>query len=327
MKWLDFLRWIGKQRGLPPTLRTGKKLQLSCEQLPDRSLPSAISPVIGPVMGVPTADATGAPIQNGPLFAAARYDPAALEERYRGELERAHQVQRTFLPSLPTLKGYQFFASYEPAYEVGGDYYDFIALASPERLAITLGDVAGKGVPASLLMAKFSADARHCLATEREPAAAFARLNDLLFPHTSQLCSFVTMAAGIINPADHTVTLVNAGHPTPLIYRAADGSVQEAMLSSCVGMPLGIVQGRAYNSVQVTLEPGDSLLLFTDGVQDAMSVVGAHFGVEGVQSALQSADSHSPAALGEQILKAVRRHSQGRTQFDDIAVVCVGRDA
>src|SRR6266700_2709654 len=87
------------------------------------------------------------------------------------------------------------------------------------RLAILLGDVAGKGVPAALLMAKLSSDARFALLKESEPARAISVLNDLLYPNTSQMDRFVTLAAALLDPATHQVTLVNAGHPSPLLIR------------------------------------------------------------------------------------------------------------
>src|SRR5207253_4074754 len=124
------------------------------------------------------------------------------------DLELARDVQRGFLPlRLPLVPGYEFFAFYEPALEVGGDYYDFIPL-SQQRMAVMLGDVAGKGVAAALLMAKLSADARFCMLTEADPAAAVTRLNSLM--NRSGISDrFVTLAVAILDHRSHTVTLVN----------------------------------------------------------------------------------------------------------------------
>src|SRR5262249_47566260 len=143
------------------------------------------------------------------------------QERLENELKLAREVQLNFLPKhLPDLHGYEFHAYYEAAREVGGDYYDFIAL--PENcIAVTLGDVAGKGMPAALLMARLSSESRSCLLTERHPTGAMARLNDLLHPITSPMDRFVTLVMAVLDPAQHTVTLVNAGHPTPLHYSHA----------------------------------------------------------------------------------------------------------
>ena len=141
----------------------------------------------------------------------------------------------------PEVPGYQFYAYYEPAQEVGGDYYDFVPLTLPsppesgeerkvrglppeqQRLAIMLGDVAGKGVPAALLMAKLSSDARFCLLSQANLAAAITVLNDLLYQHTSQMDRFVTLGGAVLDPATHEVTLVSAGHLSPLMFCKAKG--------------------------------------------------------------------------------------------------------
>src|SRR5436190_2740181 len=145
------------------------------------------------------------------------HEESVARERFKRDLELAHQVQLSFLPKkLPEVPGYEFFAHYESAQEVGGDYYGFIPL-SDRRLAITLGDVAGKGVPAALLMAKLSSDARFCLLTEAELHHAIAKLNDLLYQFTSEMDRFVTLAAAVLDSERHTVTLLSAGHPSPLL--------------------------------------------------------------------------------------------------------------
>src|SRR5262249_55356397 len=150
-----------------------------------------------------------------------------------------------FLPERPPrIAGYEFFQFYEPAYEVGGDYYDFIPLPG-NRLAMMLGDVAGKGVAAALLMAKVSADARFCALTEPDPAAVVSRLNSLLL-QSGPADRFVTLVAAVLNHAEHTVTLVNAGHPAPLLYRQATGKIEPAMDTDQVGLPLGVLPGFEY---------------------------------------------------------------------------------
>src|SRR3954468_1935630 len=139
------------------------------------------------------------------------------QERLERDLELAREVQRGFLPTrLLEVPGYDFFAHYESAYEVGGDYYDFMMLPQ-QRVAILLGDVAGKGVVAALLMAKLSANAKFCMLTEPDPATAVTRLNALMI-HSGLGDRFVTLVAAVLDPEKHTVTLVNAGHPSPLIY-------------------------------------------------------------------------------------------------------------
>src|ERR1700676_4244390 len=148
-------------------------------------------------------------------------------ERLKFDLELARAVQRGFLALRgPEVPGYEFFAYYESAYEIGGDYYDFIPLPR-QRVAVLLGDVAGKGVVAALLMAKLSADARFCMLTEPDPAVAVTKLNSLM-TQSGIADRFVTLLAAILDPGSHTVTLVNAGHPSPLIYHRATRTMGEA---------------------------------------------------------------------------------------------------
>jgi sigma-B regulation protein RsbU (phosphoserine phosphatase) len=245
-------------------------------------------------------------------------------ERLKQELALAHQVQLSILPArLPEIPDYQFFAHYEAAQAVGGDYYGFIPLPQRQRLAMMLGDVAGKGVAAALLMAKISADARFCMLTEADPAVAITKLNDLLH-EAGQTDRFVTLVAALLDPHEHTVTLVNAGHLSPLIYRHATGEVEEAMDNEIVGLPLGVLEGYTYQACQIALQPGDCLLAFTDGVTEAMDTQNRQIGMEGIHKALQGGPM-PPRDLGERIVKLVKQHAAGRSQHDDITLVCLGR--
>ena len=244
-------------------------------------------------------------------------------ERLKLDLELARVVQRGFLPlRLPEVRGYEFFAYYESAYEIGGDYYDFIPLPR-QRLAVLLGDVAGKGVAAALLMAKLSADARFCMLTEPGPAAAVTKLNSLMI-QSGIADRFVTLVAALLDPWSHTVTLVNAGHPSPLFYHRATCSVDEAISNEAAGYPIGVLDGFEYASCQVRLEPGDCLLAFTDGVTEAMDVNDVQLQAKGVHAAVQG-EAYSPGALGKRVVQAAKQFAAGRSQHDDIALVGFGR--
>src|SRR5208282_1218427 len=136
------------------------------------------------------------------------------------DLQLARNVQKSFLPSkMPQVAGYEFRADYESAQEVGGDYYDFIPLQNG-RWGVMVGDVAGKGVPAALLMAKVSADARFCSLTEKTLGDVVYRLNELM-QEAGLLDRFVTLSAMMLDVANHSVALASAGHNPPLIYRKA----------------------------------------------------------------------------------------------------------
>ncbi len=252
---------------------------------------------------------------------------AVSRERLKRDLELAHRVQLSFLPArLPQVQGYEFFAHYEPANEVGGDYYGFVPLLG-NRLAIAVGDVAGKGVAAALLMAKLSSDTRFCLLTENDYGRAIGRLNDLLHEFASPLDRFVTFAAAVLDPARHVVTLASAGHQSPLLARRSGGPPVEVVPNEVAGVPLGIMDGAAFDTCQVTLQPGDTLVLFTDGVSDALDVRNTQFSLDRVLRTIEEAGPVPPKVLGERLVKAVQQHAAGRAPFDDLTLVCLGRTA
>lgn len=251
------------------------------------------------------------------------HQQSVARERLNRDMELAREVQRSFLPSKPPqVEGYEFFAHYESAYEVGGDYYDFIELPD-KRVAVMLGDVAGKGVPAALLMAKISADARFCVLTKPNTAEAITALNALL--NQSGLADrFVTLAAAVLDCNKHTVTLVNAGHPSPVLYHRDSGTLEEATTNEVTGLPIGILDGFEYVSCEVALKPGDTVFMFSDGVTEAMDVNNNQLQMKGIFAALEGL-SLTPTALGERLVKTVKQHAQGRSQHDDLTLTAFGR--
>jgi serine phosphatase RsbU (regulator of sigma subunit)/pSer/pThr/pTyr-binding forkhead associated (FHA) protein len=259
----------------------------------------------------------------------ARLHEASLaRERLRRDLELAQQVQLSFLPQrLPALPGYEFDARYEPAQEVGGDYYDFIPLNHPKgSLAVLLGDVAGKGIPAALLMAKLASDARASFLSESQAGAAVSVLNEFIYQSTSQMDRFVTLAAAVLDPTTHQVTFANAGHPTPLIYRKTTQKLEPMMPREGTGLPLGVMEGLTYPTHQVVLEPGDTVLLFSDGITEAMDKSNNLIDLKAIESALAGGPL-PPQALGERIVQNVKRFAQGQPQHDDMTLICFGRSA
>jgi serine phosphatase RsbU (regulator of sigma subunit)/pSer/pThr/pTyr-binding forkhead associated (FHA) protein len=241
------------------------------------------------------------------------------------DLELATQVQKSFLPKkFPQAAGYEFWAHYESALDVGGDYYDFIPLQN-NRLGIMIGDVAGKGVPAALLMAKVSSDARFCTLTEPSLSEAIDKLNEHL-QEAGQLDRFVTFGACLLDLQSHNVMVVSAGHQPPVVYRAATKSFEDGCTSDQAGLPLGIVEGIPYECNTLTLGPGDTITLFTDGVSESKSVAEKDFGMEGVYAALKPGPM-TPKDMGSRLVDAVKRHATGRKPHDDLTVVTFGRIA
>jgi serine phosphatase RsbU (regulator of sigma subunit) len=247
------------------------------------------------------------------------------QERLRRDLELAHQVQLSFLPrKLPKVAGYDFYAHYESALEVGGDYYDFIPLPQG-RLAVALCDVAGKGMAAAILMARVVAEVRLSLLSEPEIGRAVGKLNDLLYEFTSEADRFVTLAVAVLDPARHTATLVDAGRLSPLLFRQATGQFQEAVPPEKSGVPLGIMQGFQFEPCQVALSPGDLLLMFTDGVTNSVNVQNKALGARGLEEALKGVAPSAPRAVVEQVMRTVKQHAVGRLPIDDVTLVALSR--
>jgi serine phosphatase RsbU (regulator of sigma subunit)/pSer/pThr/pTyr-binding forkhead associated (FHA) protein len=246
-------------------------------------------------------------------------DSAAAPQRRLGT---AKQVQLQFLPqNRPQITGYRFYDYYQPADEVGGDYFGYILLGDG-RLALTIGDVAGKGVSAALLMAHFCAEVRYCLSTSATPADAVNQLNQDLSAETLNY-HFVTFALCVLDPAKHRLTIVNAGHLPPLRRR---GAVITDLGGIEGGLPLGCDHGHRYEQVELTLDPGDTVVMYTDGISEAMNAKGEVFGSRRIREAI----IRSPAGVervGQTLLDDVRRFVRGRLPSDDICVVCFARDS
>ncbi len=249
------------------------------------------------------------------------HDIAVQEASLRRELAVAHKVQQGFLPiSPPELGGYEFFDYYEPAKELGGDYFDYIPMAHG-RLAIVLADVSGKGVAAALLMAKLSSETRYCLASEATPAAAVSRLNDI-FCGSRWEDRFVTMILAVLDPAGHEVRFVNAGHMPPILRRAS-GRI-EPVGESVSGLPLGVAGGMEYREASVSLAPGDSLTIYTDGVPDAMNLAQEFYGTKRLEAQL-CARVEGVRQMGRRIIEDMQRFVGTQTQNDDLCVTSFGR--
>ncbi len=244
-------------------------------------------------------------------------------ERLNRDLKLAEQVQKRFLPQgVPTVPGYEFFAHYQPTYEVGGDYYDFVPLAA-DRIAMALGDVSGKGVAAALMMAKFSGDTRYCMLTENAPAATATRLNSLLCAAGLE-DKFITLSLCVLDAHTRELTLTSAGH-TPVLIRRADGRVEEVG-QGVSGVPLGIMEDSVYEQTQVQLNQGDVVVIYSDGVTDARSPGDELYDCKDNHRLLKrvAQASGGPVAVGRAILQDIREFSAEHSQADDITLVCLG---
>ena len=248
-------------------------------------------------------------------------------ERNQRDLQLAKKVQESFLPSgPPTVAGYEFWGFCESAREVGGDYFGYIPLPGG-KMVCAIGDVAGKGIPAALLMTRLSGDIRYAMYSESDPGRAMARLNDSLFEFCDKMDRFITFVAVVVDSATHAVTMVSAGHPSPLLWRPATGQLVDVLPADFGGPPLGMLAGTPFDSYQAALGAGETLILFTDGATDSTNVQGEQFGMEGIHRAIKAAGDVSPEALGKELVAAIKQHAASRDAFDDLTVVVVGRRA
>jgi phosphoserine phosphatase RsbU/P len=249
------------------------------------------------------------------------HEIAMREQAIKRELAVAHEVQRGFLPTAaPQIPEYDFFEFYEPASQLGGDYYDYIDLPGG-RLAVVVADVSGKGISASLLMAKLSAETRYCLASDSEPAQAVGRLNRV-FCDSVWEDRFVTMVLAVLDPKRHEVTIVNAGHLPPL-WRHGPKAV-EPVAENETRLPLGVDRDVDYSAYTLPLSPGDSLVLYTDGITEAMNAAGDLYGSRRLLALLDS-DVDRVGQLGRHILDDVKRFVGARPQSEDMCLTCFGR--
>lgn len=252
----------------------------------------------------------------------AQLHTAALKQHdYERDLDFATQVQIGFLPNQrPLVPGYDFFDFYEAAQRVGGDFFDYIPLPGG-RIAISVGDVAGKGMSAALLMARIYSDTRYELLARPTPAEAMQSLN-------AGVCSsgighrFITMAFVVLDPKEHTLTIVNAGHLPPLV-RTAKGQVKQ-IGTGASSLPLGIQPETVYSQAEVTIEPGDSVVLVTDGVTEAMDSKNEIYGTPRLTAFLKKAPAEA-APMGEAIVADVEAFCAGHAQRDDICLICFHR--
>ncbi|MBI4511605.1 MAG: SpoIIE family protein phosphatase [Deltaproteobacteria bacterium] len=243
------------------------------------------------------------------------------QQRLAQDLVFAQEIQKSFLPrQLPVVPGLEFVTEYQPAYSVGGDFYDLFWLGD-SHLGMFIGDVSGKGVSAALLMARIASDLRVALLAEIEPARALARSNRLLLDR-AQHDMFVTAVCLFLDVRTGRGLLANAGHQPPLVRRGSRRRVEPIV--GGVGTAIGFFEEERFSQVEFHLDPGDTLVLTTDGVQEASNPEGELFGVHRVQSSLAS---HQPTArdLCRGLLGDLAAHVRGAPQNDDITLIGCGR--
>lgn len=239
------------------------------------------------------------------------------------EMEIAMGVQRAMLPTrLPTAKGWEFFASYDTAQAVGGDYYDAFLIDGGKKVCLAFGDVAGKGVPASLVMSRIATVVTNVMTFVGDVREAVNRIN-------AQMCAraiegrFVTFVLCVIELETGQMTIAIAGH-MPIMIRKTDGTIFE-FGTEIVGVPIGVIDEYEFDVATRTVEPGETCVIYTDGVSEAMNPLNELYGMDRLRVLIEKSVGGQADALGKVILGDVRKFANGRAQNDDITIMVFGR--
>jgi sigma-B regulation protein RsbU (phosphoserine phosphatase) len=248
---------------------------------------------------------------------------AAEKKRLDQDLQVAHEIQRILLPTnAPDVAGYQISGINIPARQVSGDYYDYLKV-DENHWGIVVADVSGKGVPASLIMAMCRSVLRSHASTQHTASAVLQKVNAQIFPDIKE-DMFISMAYAILDAKSPEVTLSRAGHDAPLLYRAKEKTVSKI---NPPGMALGIDSGDVFNRVtgdfSLRLEPGDCLILYTDGVTEALDRHGEEFGMENVIKSIQASAAEGAAAMITRLTDDLRAFVGTHPQNDDITLIAI----
>jgi sigma-B regulation protein RsbU (phosphoserine phosphatase) len=242
-------------------------------------------------------------------------------ERKKTELAIAAEIQQSFLPeSLPSIPGMDLAAKCLMAREVGGDFYDIIPLngkGEDPRWGILIADVSGKGMPAAIFMALSRIIIRSNALWHRAPSDALNNANGII-ASSSRSGMFVTAFYGVMDTAGGRLTYVNAGHNPPLLLSAGKDSFREL---GSTGIALGALENSQYTEGEVTINPGDILILYTDGVTEAVNSAGGMFGEARLRELVHQARDLPPSAILDRLLGGIQSFTLGEPPADDITLL------
>lgn len=236
------------------------------------------------------------------------------------DLMLAAEVQRNSLPEhRPSVAGYEFFDYYEPAEQVGGDFFDYIPLPDG-RFGIVIGDVVGHGIPAALVMSKIMAEARFLTASLQDPATVIEMLNGITCRST-RLGRFITLLMLVLDPKTHRVTLASAGHLPPMLRRT--NRTIDTPGRDGFGPPLGTAKDTIYQSHSIQFELGELLFLYTDGITEAENARGQTFGDSRIAELLLAGPG--PNDVVTNVVGSLDTFLDGTPRQDDVCMLCIGR--
>ncbi len=245
------------------------------------------------------------------------------ERAMERDLKLARAVQESFLPArVPGIEGFSFAAMNRPALEVGGDFYQFFKL--PEnKLGVVIGDVSGKGIAASLFMARLSSDLQYYSSLYKDPGKLFSKINKLLCARAKQ-GMFVTLVYILLDIKTGDICFSNAGHLSPLFVD--EQGVQTIGSPQAKGPPLGILPSAEYGQDRFSLKKGGMILIYTDGIIEAKNMDHKLFGDSRLARVVETCPT-DPIMLARKIVDSVDIFSRERGQSDDLTLVCFKREA
>jgi len=249
------------------------------------------------------------------------YREALEKKRLESEISLAREIQQRLLPDeMPAFRGFEFAAKNIPTFQVGGDYYDFLALEDG-RLAFAIGDVSGKGIPAALLMSSLRAGFQTQLREDHLLISAADKLNRLIF-HCTSMSSFITFFFGVIHPDRKHIDYINCGHNPPYVVRS-NGRIEELREG---GLVLGMVDTMKYKRGRIKLAPGETMVAFTDGVSEAMNQRGRQFTEKRIVTLINRLRRRTATEILDAVMDAVQKHIGKAPQSDDITMLVIRRN-
>jgi sigma-B regulation protein RsbU (phosphoserine phosphatase) len=262
---------------------------------------------------------TGLALENARLMSAIA-DEVAQRERLNREVEIAREVQERLFPqTLPPIPGVDYAGACRPALGVGGDYYDFLALPGGQ-LGIAIGDVSGKGIAAALMMASLQASLRgEATRAPENLAALMSNVNRLVYEASSSN-RYATFFYGQYNPATRSLTYVNAGHNPPMLFHGTGKDVQLARLE-VGGTVVGLLESFPYEQGNLTIEPGDVFIAFTDGISESMNSTDEEWGEKALIETVKACSGLSPSETITRVMQAADEFVAGAKQHDDMTLV------
>ena len=245
---------------------------------------------------------------------------AEQRRQLESELELSHKLQRALLPqAAPNIPGFQIRAFSQPAEIVGGDYFDFFHFRD-QTSGFAIADVMGKGLPASMLMASLQASLRILVPENDSPAAVVQRLNNL-FCHNIQLIKFITLFLGSYDPATRVLKYCNAGHNPPLLFRYDERQAKRLQWLQPTGAAIGLAESFTFRMETIVLQPGDVLVLYTDGITEAMNPAREEFGENRLAEFAQQQAALHPQDFIKTLRLAVNVFAGEQALRDDVTIM------